>query len=65
MTPYSTTYTATIVILLTALARVFGIEVMEEQLQVTVETLLVIGSGVWILIERYKKGGISAFGIRR
>jgi len=62
---YSTTYTATVVLLLTAMANIFGVEVMSEELQATVETLLVIGSSIWILIERFKKGGISAFGVRK
>ena len=47
------------------MANIFGVEVMSEELQATVETLLVIGSSIWILIERFKKGGISAFGVRK
>lgn len=62
---YSTTYSATLVLLITAMANVFGLEVMPEQLQVTVETLLIIGSSAWILIERFRKGGITAFGVRK
>jgi hypothetical protein len=62
---YSTTYTATLVLLLTALARVFNVDVMPEELQATVETLFIIGSSVWILIERFRKGGINALGFRR
>jgi len=61
----STTCTATILLVITAIANIFGLEVMEEQLQTTIEVLVTIGSGIWILVERYKKGGISAFGLRK
>lgn len=61
----SSTYTATIILLITAIANIFGIEVVEEQLQTTIEVLVALGSALWILIERYKKGGIHALGFRK
>ena len=62
---YSTTYSATLILLITALANVFNVQVMPEELQATVEVLFIIGSSIWILIERFKKGGINSFGIRK
>lgn len=61
----STTYTATIILLLTAILNIFGIEVVEEQLQETVSILVSIGTAIWVLVERYRKGGISAFGLKK
>ena len=61
----STTYTATIILFITAIANIFGFEVVEEQLQTFIEMVVAVVSAVWILVERYKKGGITSFGFRR
>lgn len=61
----STTYTATIILFITAIANIFGFEVVEEQLQTFIESIIAVGSAIWILVERYKKGGINSFGLRR
>lgn len=62
---YSTTYAATIILLVTSIANIFGFEVVAEDLQTTLKTLIVIGSAIWILVERFNKGGITALGIRK
>lgn len=61
---YSTTYTATVVLILTSIANIFSIEVVSDELTVIVSASLTILSGMWIIIERYRKGGLSAFGFR-
>jgi len=62
---YSTTYLSTVVLFLTFLVKVLGVEVGPEALTTTVEVIIAIGAGIWILIERFKKGGISILGIRK
>ena len=61
---FSTTYLSTIVMFLAFLAKVMGVEVGSEQLTTTVEVIVAFVAGVWILIERFKKGGITAFGTK-
>lgn len=65
MTPVSTTYTATIVLVINMIASLFEVQIVQEDLQVTVQTIMTILAGSWILIERYRKGGINAFGVRQ
>lgn len=62
---YSTTYTATIALVVIAIANIFDVEINESELTQTIEALFVIGAALWVLRERVKKGGISALGFRR
>jgi len=61
---FSTTYLSTIVMFLVFLAKVIGVEVGSAELTTTVEVIVSFVAGVWIMIERFKKGGISIFGAR-
>ncbi len=60
----STTYVATIVSVLSVLLPKLGITVGSEELTSTIQTLIVLGSGIWVLIRRYQKGGINIAGVR-
>ena len=62
---YSTTYASVIVAVVAEVLKWSGIEVGGEALTTTVLTLIQVLSGVWILIERFKKGGISALGVKK
>jgi len=68
----STTYINTIVLAVITLSNLFGYTVSETELSDTLKTLIHVGeiavtifSTLHILYERYQKGGISAFGIRK
>jgi len=55
-------------VIVLALAEVIkwsGIDIGSEALTTTVLTLFQIGSGLLILWERFKKGGINALGIKK
>lgn len=43
----------------------FGFDVDASQLEVTLGLLAVILSSAWTLYQRYKAGGVNAFGLRR
>lgn len=62
---YSTTYVAVIVNLLSFALPHLGISVGSEQLTTTIQTLITLGTGIWILIERYRKGGVTVSGFRK
>ena len=61
----STTYTAVILNILSFILPKIGIEVGSEAVTTTVQTIVTIATGIWILVERYKKGGITIFGTRK
>ena len=64
MTPYSTTYAAEIVKVVTILAAIWGLDIDVQALETTVALVILVATSAWTLVERYKKGGVSAFGIR-
>ena len=41
-----------------------GIDVGTEQLTTTIQTLVIVLTGVWIWYERVKKGGVNWFGAK-
>lgn len=61
----STTYIAVIVNVLSFLLPKVGITVGSEELTTTLQTLITLASGLWILKERYAKGGVSVMGVRQ
>lgn len=65
MSNYSTQYIAVAVIVLTQAAKAAGVEVSSEQLTDFVSLLLTLLSGAWILVERFKKGGINWLGMKK
>ena len=62
---YSKTYLSVIVLALAEVIKWSGIDIGSEALTTTVLTLFQIGSGLLILWERFKKGGINALGIKK
>lgn len=58
----STTYIAVIVNVLAFVLPHLGITVGNDALTTTVQTVVVIGSGVWVLVQRYLRGDITLFG---
>lgn len=42
-----------------------GIEVAPSAIQTTVETVLLLGSGLWIWYQRVKKGDVKWYGKRK
>ena len=62
---YSTTYISVIVAVVAELLKWSGVEVGSEALTTTVLTVVQVASAIWILIERFKKGGISALGVKK
>jgi hypothetical protein len=61
---FSTTILAVIVQILAVTLPKMGVEVGTEALTQTVSTLAVIGAGVWVWIQRAKRGDVSALGRR-
>ena len=59
---YSSTYTAVIINVLAQVLPFLGISVGSEALTTTAQTLIAIVSGLWILKERFSKGGVGVFG---
>lgn len=61
----STTISAVLVNLLSVLLPYLGVTAGSEQLTTTIQTLIAIGSGLWIWKERVAKGGVSKIGLRQ
>lgn len=62
---YSTTYIAIIVNALSFLLPKLGVTLGNDELTVTVQTLLTLGTGVWVLVQRHKQGDVTAGGFRK
>lgn len=60
----STTITAVIIQLLVVLLPLVGIDVGTEALTTTVQTIVLLGSGLWIWKERLSRGDVSVLGAR-
>ena len=61
---YSTTYLAVIVNILSVLLPKVGITVGTEELTTTIQTIVAIFTGLWIMIQRYKRGDINVAGVK-
>ena len=61
---YSTTYLAVIVNILSVLLPKVGITVGTEELTTTIQTIVAIFTGMWIMIQRYKRGDINVAGFK-
>ena len=68
-TNYSQTYAANITAffgMTSALLALFGMDFIgEQQFQFVLGTILNFGGIVWSLVQRYRKGDLSFFGLRR
>ena len=61
----STTYVAVVVNLLASFLPKFGVDVGSEALTTTIQTLLVVGSGLWVLWKRHQRGDVNVVGVRK
>jgi len=61
----STTYIAVIVSILATVLPRFGVSVSSEELTNILSALLVVGSGVWVIVQRYKRGDVTPIGVRK
>lgn len=62
---FSTTIIAVILNLLVNGLPYLGIVVGGDELETTVKTIVAVATGLWIWIERVKKGDVSASGFRK
>ncbi len=62
---YSTTITAVVINLLSVILPLIGVEIGSESLTTTVQTLIAVGTGIWIWAERVKRGDVDLFGRRK
>lgn len=61
----SQTYISVIVLFLAQLLPAIGINVGTEELTTTIQTLVTLGAGFWILIRRLQVGDITFAGVRK
>lgn len=61
----STTIIAVIVNLLAAILPKIGVQVGTEALTSTIQTLVLIVSGLWVWYQRVQKGDVSPLGLRK
>jgi len=62
---YSTTYIAIIVNILAQVLPKIGVTVGTEELTSTIQVLVAVGSGLWVLVKRYKQGDITVVGAKK
>lgn len=58
-------YIAAIVNVLAAVLPHIGVSTNNDALTTTIQTIILIGSSVWVLVRRYQKGDITALGARK
>lgn len=61
----SHTYVSVVILFLAQILPALGIVVGTEELTTTLQTLLTIGAGLWVLVRRYQAGDITVLGARR
>lgn len=61
----SQTYVAAFISLLVVILPMFGIQVGSDQLTVTIQTIVVLVSQIWIMVRRHQVGDISVLGARK
>lgn len=61
----SQTYIATYVQFAALILPMLGIQVGSDQLTGAIQTIVVIGTGVWVLYRRYIKGDINVVGAKK
>jgi len=61
----STTISAVILQMLAVILPWFGITIGTEALTTTIQTIVLIGGGLWIWFERAKRGDVKWFGGRK
>lgn len=61
----SQTYVSAIVAILATLLPKLGVQVGSEELTSIISAVVVVVSGIWIIVRRYKKGDIKLSGRRK
>jgi hypothetical protein len=61
----STTISAVIINLLSVLLPKVGVQVGSDELTVTIQTLVAVATGLWIWVERVKRGDVTPLGRRK
>lgn len=61
----SQTYLTTLVMILATVLPKLGIMVGSEELTTTIQTIVVIVGGLWVMWRRFQTGDINIFGQRR
>ena len=61
----STTIIATICSLLAVLLPSIGVNVGTEELTSAIQTIVVVASGIWVWIERVRRGDVNVIGLRK
>lgn len=61
---FSQTYVATIVALLAFFLPKLGVTVGSDELTSIIQGLVVAVSGIWVLVRRYRAGGVNVIGKR-
>lgn len=62
---YSTTYIAVIVNILVTFLPKFGITVGSEELTSIAQAVVAVVTGVWVIVQRYKKGDVTIAGVKK
>ena len=62
---YSVTFIGNIVIVLTLLSKLIGVEVVTADLTTTVQTILLFVGPILVYIGRLKAGGVNWLGIKK
>ena len=60
----STSILAVITQLLVVVLPLLGINVGSEALTTTIQTIVVVGAGLWVWKERVARGDVNVFGVR-
>lgn len=63
--PISTTIVAVAVNLLSFVLPLLGLTIGNEALTTTVQTILVVCSGLWIYVQRVRRGDVNFAGVRK
>lgn len=61
----STTIGSVVLQLLAVILPLLGVNVGSEALTTTVQTIVVVGTGLWIWYRRVAKGDVNAYGARK
>ncbi len=64
MKTYSTEYTAILVNILSFVLPQIGVSVGSDALTTTIQTVVAIATGLFLLVKRHKRGGVNALGVR-
>lgn len=63
--PISTTFAAVFINLASTILPLMGIQVGTDALTTTVQTIVAIVTGLWILKQRYARGDVKMSGLRK